>query len=61
MKPETLGPIIEALNDILRRWMDTITHEQIEIDAVLAEEIIAHFVALVQLRDKLVDAATSPD
>lgn len=61
MKPETLGPIIEALNDVIWKFMALVMDDSVEIDAKLADAIVLQYVALIQLRNKLVDAATSPD
>lgn len=60
MKPETLGPIITSLNGIIYDYGELLLDDKLEIPGGLAEAVVMQYVALIQLRNKLVDAATDP-
>lgn len=59
--PENLGPVITALNEIIHKWHALVMHEQYPLPSALADEVVNQYFATVQLRNKLLDAATSPD
>lgn len=59
--PEDVGVVIERLNNVLSIYHMLLMDDELRLPAKLASAIVRQYAALMQLRNMLLDAATSPD